>query len=211
LAALVGMFSAQATEKLKAIAEGIFNKAPQGANPAPPADQAIVPTISGIKPAFGPLVGRTVVTVVGTGFTPQSVVRFAQTVSPKTTYVNSNTLKAAAPPLGTAGAVDVAVKVGNRETVKEKAYTYAVAKGKITDITPKAGAPAGGTKITIKGEQFAGDVAVSFGDVLGAATKVVDAATIEVTTPAQPAGTVDVRVDAGTDLIAVAPGAFEYK
>ncbi len=214
LAALVGMFSVQATEKLKAIAEGIFSKAPQGANAAPPADassKAGAPTVSGIKPGFGPLTGGTVVTIVGTGFTPQSVVRFDQTVSPKTTQVNATTLKAVAPPRASAGVVDVAVKVGDKEAVKEKAYTYATAKGKITDVTPKEGAPAGGTKITIKGGQFAGDVAVSFGEALGVAPKVVDASTIEVATPAQPAGKVDVRVDAGADLIAVAPDAFEYK
>jgi IPT/TIG domain len=214
LAALVGLFSAQATEKLKAIAEGIFSKAPQGANAAPAADAAAKaggPTVSGIKPGFGPLAGGTVVTIVGTGFTPQSVVRFDQTLSPKTTQINATTLKAVAPPRGSAGVVDMAVKVGDKEVVKEKAYTYAMAKGKITDVSPKEGAPAGGTKVTIKGEQFAGDVAVSFGEGLGAAPRVVDASTIEVTTPGQPAGKVDVRVDAGSDLIAVASGAFEYK
>ena len=214
LAALVGMFSAQATEKLKAIAEGIFSKAPQGANTAPPAGaapKAADPTVSGIKPKFGPLAGGTVVTIVGSGFTPQSVVRFDQTVSPKTTHVNSTTLKAVAPPRGNAGVVDVAVKVGDKEAVNEKAYTYAAAKGKITDVSPKEGALAGGTKITIKGEQFAGNVAVSFGEGLGTAPKLVDATTIEVTTPAQSAGKVDVRIDAGTELIAVAASAFEYK
>ena len=214
LAALVGMFSAQATEKLKAIAEGIFNKAPQGANAAPPADaasKAAAPTISGIKPEFGPLAGGTVVTIVGTGFTTQSVVRFDRAVSPKTTLLNATTLKAIAPPRDSAGVVDVAVKVGDKEVVKEKAYTYAAAKGTITDISPKEGAPAGGTKIKITGSQFAGNVAVSFGEGLGTSAKVVDASTIEVTTPAQPAGKVDVRVDTGTELIAVSTGAFEYK
>jgi hypothetical protein len=214
MAALVGMFSAQATEKLKAVAEGIFSKAPQGANAAPPVEppsRVVAPTVSGIKPAVGPLAGGTVVTIVGTGFTPQSVVRFDQIVSPKTTHVNATTLKAVAPPRGGAGAVDVAVKVGDKEVVKEKSYTYAAAKGRIAGVTPSEGSIAGGTKITIKGEQFAGDVAVSFGEALGAAPKVVDASTIEVTTPAQAAGKVDVRIDAGSDLIAVAPSAFEYK
>ena len=65
--------------------------------------------------------------------------------------------------------------------------------------------------MTIKGASFSGDVAVSFGEGLGTTPTLVDASTIEVTTPAQTAGKVDVRVDAGTDLIAVATGAFEYK
>ena len=57
LAALVGLFSAQATEKLKAIAEGVSVK-PRKAQTRhrrrtrPP---MFAPTISGIKPSFGPL------------------------------------------------------------------------------------------------------------------------------------------------------------
>ena len=98
------------------------------------------------------------------------------------------------------------VKLGDKESEKAL-YTYTTAKGKITDVNPKEGDSAGGT-VTIKGEQFAGDVTVSFGEGLAATPKVVDASTIEVTTPAQPAGKVDVRVDAGTNLIAVTPGAF---
>jgi hypothetical protein len=214
LAALVGLFSTQATEKLKAIAEGIFTKAPTGANQAPPADaaRADVPTLSGIKPGFGPVAGGTVVTISGTGFTSKAIVRFDQTVSAKTTHVNATTLRAIAPPRASTGPVDVAVKIGDKETVKENAYTYVQPKGKITDVTPKEGALAGGTKLTIKGERFGGDITVSVGEKLGAAPTVVDASTIEVTTPAQAtAGKVDIRIDVGTDLIAVAPSAFEYK
>ncbi|HMF92699.1 MAG TPA: IPT/TIG domain-containing protein [Vicinamibacterales bacterium] len=214
VAALVGMFSTQANEKLKAIAEGIFSKAPQGANAAPAADgasKAGAPTISGIKPGSGPLTGGTVVTIMGSGFTPQSVVRFDQTVSSSVTHVNATTLKAVVPQRGSAGTVDVAVKTGDKEVVKEKAYSYTIPKGSITDVNPKIGTPAGGTKITIKGTAFAGDVAVSFGEALGTAPKLLDGSTIEVTSPAQPAGKIDLRVDAGSDLIAVAAGAFEYK
>jgi hypothetical protein len=52
---------------------------------------------------------------------------------------------------------------------------------------------------------------VSFGEVPGTGPKVVDGSTIEVTPPPQAAGKIDIRVDADGDLIAVAPGAFEYK
>jgi hypothetical protein len=208
IATLVGMFSAQASEKLKKIAEGVFTEAPRGANDAA---VKVAPTVSGLKPAFGPLSGGTVVTIVGTGFTSQAVARFDGVVSPKVTFVGATTLKAVAPPRTGAAAVDVAVKVGEKEVVKDKAYAYVAPKGTITGVTPKEGSAAGGYPVTIKGDKFAGTITVSFGETLAPDAKVVDATTIEATAPKGSAGKVDIRVDAGSELIAVAPAAFEFK
>jgi hypothetical protein len=211
LAALVGMFSAQATEKLKAVAEGLFNKAPQGKDPAPPADSAkLAPTISSLTPTSGPKNGGNTVTISGTGFTTQSVVRFDQATA-KATFVNATTLRAVAPKSGTVAVVDVAVRAGDKETTKEKVYSYVEPKGTITTIDPSDGKPVGGTTVRIVGTSLGAHAAVSFGDKQAKPVKVVDATTLEVTAPAQAAGKVDVRVDDGADLVAVAPDGFEYK
>jgi IPT/TIG domain-containing protein len=216
VAALVGMFSAQAAEKLKDIAEGLFAKVQGGSNQAPPASSpatVAVPAITTIKPASGPLVGGTVVTIAGTGFGPQSAVRFGHTPSPQVTLVNTTTLKAVAPSHPNPEAVDMGVTVpGKPEIVKAAAFTYAAPKGKITKVDPKEGAAAGGTAVTVTGEQFTQNVSVLFGEEPAASIKFVDATTLNVTTPRQAqSGAVDVRVDAGVDLIAVAPRGFEYK
>jgi len=215
VAALVGMFSAQAAEKLKDIAEGLFAKVQGGSNQAPPASPTTVaaPAITTIKPASGPLAGGTVVTIAGTGFAPQSAVRFGRTPSPQVTHVNATTLKAVAPSHTSSEAVDMGVTVpGKPEIVKAAAFTYAAPKGKITKVDPKEGAAAGGTAVTVTGEQFTQNVSVLFGEEPAASVKFVDATTLNVTTPRQAqSGAVDVRVDAGVDLIAVAPRGFEYK
>ncbi len=56
LAFLMGLFTAQAGEKLKQVFETIFSPAPQGANPRPPvpgAPPAAVPKVAAVSPAKG--------------------------------------------------------------------------------------------------------------------------------------------------------------
>jgi hypothetical protein len=211
LAALVGMFSAQATEKLKAIAEGIFTKAPAGKDTAAPAGTGTrAPAITSLRPATGPEAGRNVVTISGTGFTRESVVRFGQVTALETTFVNATAVKAVAPAKSATDVVDVAVQVGTKEAIKERAYTYVVPKGTITGVTPGTDTPTGGATVTISGTQFGASPAVSFGDRPATSVTVTSPTTLEATAPAQAAGKVDVRVDDGTVLVALAPEAFEY-
>lgn len=217
LAALVGMFSSQAAEKLKAIAEGLFAKAPQGTNSAPPSsnDTPLSPTatITSVSPASGPTFGGTVVTILGSGFVAPSTVRFGNTLSPQVTDVDSNTLRAIAPPASVIGSVEIGVAPAQRtEVVKANAYAYRTPKGGILDVAPAQGPVAGGTPVRITGTQLGGGVSVTFGDRRAAAPTVVAEGTIEVSTPSQgQPGPVDVRIDAGDDLIAVAVGGFTYK
>ena len=215
LSALVGMFSAQATQKLKDVAEGIFTKAHQGADAALPATvpAAVAPTVTTITPASGPPTGATTVRIGGTGFADQSAVRFGQTASPKVTFVNANTLQAVTPARPSPGAVDVGVAVpGKAEVVKAGGYTYAVPKGKVDSVEPAEGITAGGTTVKLKGEQFTNHMSVLFGEEPAKGVKFIDATEAEVITPRQrQPGAVDVRVDAGPDLIGIAPGAFTYK
>ena len=64
--------------------------------------------------------------------------------------------------------------------MKDKAYAYVAPKGTITGVTPKEGSAAGGYRVTIKGDKFAGTITVSFGETLAPDAKVVDATTIEI-------------------------------
>jgi hypothetical protein len=214
LAALVGMFSTQAADKLKKVAEGIFTESPPGKNhsPAQGTGAGAAPTITNLKPLSGPLVGGNVVTISGTGFAMQSTIRFGQTVSPSVTFVNSNTLRAVAPK-GAAGVVDVGVTVpGKAEVVKAAGYIYLAPQGTLTTIDPPDGPIAGATPVTLTGTQFTKDVVVTFGDIAATVVDVPDAQTVKVTTPKQTsAGAVEVRVVAGPNLIAVALNGFTYK
>jgi hypothetical protein len=64
----------------------------------------------------------------------------------------------------------------------------------ISSLSPAAGDPAGGTKVTISGTDFTGASAVGFGATPAAAFTVNSETQITAFTPAAAAGTVDVRV-----------------
>jgi hypothetical protein len=81
----------------------------------------------------------------------------------------------------------------------------------ISSLSPAAGDPAGGTKVTISGTDFTSASAVSFGATPAAAFTVNSETQITAFTPAAAAGTVDVRVTtpAGQSLVGAA-GRFTF-
>ena len=61
----------------------------------------------------------------------------------------------------------------------------------VHDSSPRAGAPTGGTQVTLVGTHFAAGAAVTFGGVAGTGESVVDETEMKVTAPALAAGTVN--------------------
>lgn len=76
----------------------------------------------------------------------------------------------------------------------------------LTGISPNSGSVNGGETITVTGSNFTGATGVLFGLVAGTDLVVTNDTTITVTSPAQPAATVDVQVvdAAGTSAIVAA-------
>jgi len=72
-------------------------------------------------------------------------------------------------------------------------YTY-VAPPTIASMTPASGPAAGGTRVRIDGAHFQHVTAVLFGSEAGTALDVGTSSTLDITAPAQAAGTVDVQV-----------------
>ncbi len=68
----------------------------------------------------------------------------------------------------------------------------------VTSLSPAVGSPTGGTVVTVTGTGFTGATAVSFGDLLGTAVKVISDTQLTVTSPAQSVDTVGVTVTAPT-------------
>lgn len=79
----------------------------------------------------------------------------------------------------------------------------------VTSITPNAGPVGGGTPVTIKGSGFLANPSVSIGAAANDVV-VVDEATITATTPAQPAGAVDVIVTNTDATSSTLEGAFTF-
>lgn len=79
----------------------------------------------------------------------------------------------------------------------------------VDSITPATGPAAGGTAVVIKGNNFHGVSGVTFGGGAGTSFSVVDDETINVTTPAHAAATVDVVVQDDRADVTVT-GGFVY-
>ena len=80
----------------------------------------------------------------------------------------------------------------------------------ITAVAPNWGAPAGGTTRTIYGTGFRSGATVSFGSAAGTHVQVVNANAIEVFTPPEPAGIVNVTVEQGSQTGSL-QNAYTYK
>jgi hypothetical protein len=73
-------------------------------------------------------------------------------------------------------------------------YIYRAPKPQITGLSPNSGPASGGTVVTITGTGFEYITAIAFGNAPAADFKVISNTEIHVTSPAQPAGQVDVTV-----------------
>ncbi|HKK92073.1 MAG TPA: IPT/TIG domain-containing protein, partial [Longimicrobiales bacterium] len=151
------------------------------------------PTVTSITPSNGPTSGGTSVTITGTGFVSGAGVTVGGRAATGV-RVNSSTSITATTPIRPAGPADVVVTNpdGQSDTLRD-GFTYDPGPT-VTSITPSGGNTAGGTPVTIAGTGFASGATVTFGGA--AATNVVriDSTTITATTPANPAGVVDVEV-----------------
>lgn len=154
------------------------------------------PVVTNVSPAVGPTTGGTMVTVTGSGFTGATSVQVGGSASRFT--VDSDTHITATTPAHSAGDADLVVTTpaGSSQTGSGDVFTY-VAQPAITGVAPSGGPSAGGTTVTISGTGFHGATAVWFGSPSDGAqaTFTVDSDTqITTTSPAGPAGTLDVFV-----------------
>ena len=120
LSALGGMLSAQAVEKLKGIAEGIFSKAPVGTERLTQA----ATTITSVTDADGPIAGGKTVTIVGSGFMAPMAVAF-DGVPATDVVVLSDKKVTVKTPAHVAGVVDVTATVDGKPPAKlPGGFTY---------------------------------------------------------------------------------------
>ncbi|HEX2821202.1 MAG TPA: choice-of-anchor C family protein [Streptosporangiaceae bacterium] len=156
--------------------------------PPPPA-----PTVESLSESTGPAAGGTTLTVLGSGFTPTSTVKFGTAAALSVTYLSPQALTVTSPP--GSGLVDVTVQnAGTSSGTSAADQFFYGSPPAVTGLSPSSGPANGGTKVTISGTGFTGATAVGFGGVPATSFTVVSATQIQATAPAQPAGTVDVSV-----------------
>ncbi|MBC7725320.1 MAG: IPT/TIG domain-containing protein, partial [Burkholderiaceae bacterium] len=169
----------------------------------------VVPTISNLVPDNGPVTGGTAVTITGSGFTGATAATFDG--APGTVFeVDSDTQITVTSPAHTAGPVDVVVvKAGGDSLPATFTYTpLAAVLPTITSLVPDNGPVSGGTVVTITGSGFTGATGATFDALAGTVFAVVSDTQLTVTSPAHPAGPIDVVVQGvGGDSL---PATFTY-
>jgi large repetitive protein len=170
---------------------------PDGTSAITPADEFTfvpAPSVTGLSPDVGPVVGGNTVTITGTGFTGATAVSFGQTVVTNFT-VNSDTSITVTAPAEPAGGVTVGVTtpIGSSQFAPGDTYVYETAPV-IQSFSPATGSTLGGNRVSINGTGFLGATAVSFGSTPAASFTVLDNTLIFATAPANAPGPVSISV-----------------
>jgi uncharacterized protein YhjY with autotransporter beta-barrel domain len=152
------------------------------------------PAIVQISPTTGPTTGGASVTISGSDFSFATSVKFGNAAA--TFSIISPFSIVATSPVGSVGTVDIVVTTPGGTSATSSADKFTYTQGSpptLTSISPASGTVDGGTSVTILGTNLTGASGVKFGSTV--ASFVVDSPTqITATSPAEPAGTVDVTV-----------------
>jgi hypothetical protein len=163
-----------------------------GASDSVTFDWSVAPSVTRIKPTFGPGAGGTKVTIKGEGFGTATAVLFGSTEATNITVnKRGTTIRVIAPP-GT-GAVQVAVtgSSGTSPATFGTGFSYAPA---VTRVNPSSGPPSGGTRVVVEGSNFSGVSSVRFGAVQATSFTVDSSKRITAVSPSGSLGTVNVIV-----------------
>lgn len=164
------------------------------------------PVITAVTPNNGSPLGGTTVTITGSDLTATSMVSFGGATVPVTLV--SATEVTAVTPAGAPGVVDVTLSNANGSSTLTGAYTYNNPPNLLV-VNPGSGSALGGQAVTLLGNGFTADVAVTFDGIPAASVAFISATSVLATTPAHAAGPVDVALTTvnGTSTIV---GGFTY-
>jgi hypothetical protein len=159
---------------------------------------AFGPAIDAVTPGGGPTTGGTRVTIRGKDFKDVRWVQFGD-VRTTTFTVDSPTQVTAVSPPHPAGAVRVTVVTTNTVSKDTGIWGYNgqfayIERPTVTAISPRTGSTAGGTTVTITGQNFTTATGVRFGTTAAQSFKVDSATSITAVAPPGQAGPVDVAV-----------------
>ena len=154
---------------------------------------APTPAVQSLSESTGPPSGGTQVMVLGSGFTPSSTVIFGGAQAQDVTFLSPEALTAVSPPGSGLEDVTVATAGGTSATSSADQFFYG-SPPTISGLSVTDGPVAGGTRVTVTGTGFSGATVVGFGGLPGSSLVVDSDTQLQVTTPAEQAGTVDVEV-----------------
>ena len=176
------------------------------------------PTITALKPKYGPVVGGTQVLITGTNFTGVSEIDFGTAPATGFTILSPTKILAETPAVTHAGFVEIPMV--NDWTTGRALSTFTGGLFRytpvVTGVSPNSGPAAGGTTVTVTGAGFyegKKGTKFKFGSTRAASVNCTSTTSCTVTAPAHAAETVDVRALAGLQQSAKNPpfDQFTYK
>jgi hyaluronan synthase len=170
------------------------------------------PAVTGLDPAAGTTDGGTRVTVTGTGLSGAVEVRFGGVPGTDLVVVSDNELAVTAPPRPDEGKANVrVVTTAGRSPGNSPVDFRYVHTPVLTTVTPSSGSDAGGTLVSVTGNELDGATRVTFGDLEATVVTVAPDQVRVIAPESTTTGPVDVRVTTPGGTTAVVPGAaFDF-
>lgn len=175
------------------------------------------PVVTSVAPNSGPTSGGTPVTITGTGFTGATQVIFGTSPQQPQFTVQSDTQITLTTPMGNQGPVDVQVVTpeGTSATSPADQFNYqgtVDVTPQVYSVTPSSGPMAGGTSVTIGGNNLMNVGQVHFGGTQATSFTVLSNQEITaVSPPAAQGGQVTVQVNSPNGSSMMSPGSqFTY-
>ncbi len=151
------------------------------------------PTLTSVSPNIGITNGYTRIAITGTNLTQGTTVKIGDVDVIDLVFVDNKNLTALTPP-NSAGTKDVIITIPDGQTATlAEGFTYAFPI-KLTSIAPDFGSAAGGTPITLIGENFAPGITVKINGVNTTSVVLIDKNKLTAITPAGTAGAKDLVV-----------------
>jgi streptogramin lyase len=154
------------------------------------------PTVTGVAPDSGYIIGGTTVTITGTNLAQPTAITFGAAAADITSCTQTSCVVTS--PAESVGTVDVTVTTagGASATGRADQFTYVLPPPPtVTAISPSAGPQSGGTTVTVTGTNLSDMTAIDFGTAAGSNAYCATDTTCTVTAPPGTSGTtVDVTV-----------------
>jgi hypothetical protein len=154
----------------------------------------IAPNPTTVSPASGPIAGGTPVTLTGQNFTSGATVTFGGAAATSVVVVSATQITANTPP-HVQGKVNVVVTNPNGQSATlASGFTFVAPAPILTAVSPASGPIAGGTPVTLTGQNFTSGATVTFGGAAATSVVVVSATQITANTPPHAQGKANVVV-----------------
>ena len=151
------------------------------------------PKLTSVSPSSGTTAGGTVITLQGLRLS--GATKISVRGVPCTSFsVETPTSATCVTPPGKAGTASVVVRTASGANASNKRFTYAVLPPVVKSVSPNSGTTAGGTSITITGDNLTGATSILVGGKACPSFSVISISSATCTTPPGAAGTASVVV-----------------